>query len=141
MYAFMVAGLLITLGDRIGRRRLLLLGAAAFAVASVVAATATSAGVPIAARVAGGHGTQLVVRGAAVATSGARCLSMPAISRSGSATSDRASERRASLAAWGGLVQAGEIGAQVQAQRRLARRRARGEMLAQLVGHPARSSR
>ena len=41
IYGFMVAGLLITmgtLGDRIGRRRLLLIGAAAFGVASVLAA-------------------------------------------------------------------------------------------------------
>jgi DHA2 family multidrug resistance protein-like MFS transporter len=44
-YGFMVAGLVITmgrLGDRIGRRRLLLAGAAAFAVLSVVAAFAAS---------------------------------------------------------------------------------------------------
>ncbi|MEO3872044.1 MFS transporter [Nonomuraea sp. B12E4] len=42
-YGFMVAGLVITmgtLGDRIGRRRLLVIGAAAFAVLSVVAAFA-----------------------------------------------------------------------------------------------------
>ncbi|MEQ4719765.1 MFS transporter [Nonomuraea sp. B19D2] len=42
-YGFMVAGLVITmgtLGDRIGRRRLLLIGGAAFAVLSVVAAFA-----------------------------------------------------------------------------------------------------
>src|SRR6185436_5222472 len=42
-YGFMVAGLVITmgtLGDRIGRRRLLLLGGAAFAVLSIVAAFA-----------------------------------------------------------------------------------------------------
>ncbi|WP_328471969.1 MFS transporter [Actinoplanes sp. NBC_00393] len=44
-YGFLVAGLVITmgtLGDRIGRRRLLLIGAGAFAVLSVVAAFATS---------------------------------------------------------------------------------------------------
>jgi len=44
-YGFMVAGLVITmgtLGDRIGRRRLLLIGGAAFAVLSVVAAFAAS---------------------------------------------------------------------------------------------------
>lgn len=55
IYGFMVAGLLITmgnLGDRIGRRRLLLVGAAAFAVLSVVAAAATSAEMLIAARAA-----------------------------------------------------------------------------------------
>jgi DHA2 family multidrug resistance protein-like MFS transporter len=46
IYGFMVAGFLITmgtLGDRIGRRRLLLLGAAAFALASLFAAFSTSA--------------------------------------------------------------------------------------------------
>jgi DHA2 family multidrug resistance protein-like MFS transporter len=53
IYGFLLAGSLITmgtLGDRIGRRRLLLLGAAAFGVASVLAASATSAGMLIAAR-------------------------------------------------------------------------------------------
>ena len=47
IYGFLVAGSLITmgtLGDRIGRRRLLLIGAAAFGVASVLAAFSTSAG-------------------------------------------------------------------------------------------------
>jgi MFS transporter, DHA2 family, multidrug resistance protein len=46
IYGFMVAGSLImmgTLGDRIGRRRLLLIGASAFGVASVLAAFSTSA--------------------------------------------------------------------------------------------------
>jgi len=45
-YGFMLAGFLITmgtLGDRIGRRRLLLIGAVAFTVASVLAAYSTSA--------------------------------------------------------------------------------------------------
>lgn len=53
IYGFMVAGLLITmgtLGDRIGRRRLLLAGAAAFALTSVLAAFASSPGTLIAAR-------------------------------------------------------------------------------------------
>jgi DHA2 family multidrug resistance protein-like MFS transporter len=53
IYGFLVAGLLITmgtLGDRIGRRRLLLLGAAGFGVASVLAAFSTSAEQLIAAR-------------------------------------------------------------------------------------------
>src|SRR5712664_4431655 len=46
IYGFMIAGSLITmgtLGDRIGRRRLLLIGAAAFGIASVLAAFSTSA--------------------------------------------------------------------------------------------------
>jgi MFS transporter, DHA2 family, multidrug resistance protein len=66
IYGFMVAGLLITmgtLGDRIGRRRLLLAGAAAFGVASVLAALSTSAGMLIAAR------ALLGVAGATVAPS------------------------------------------------------------------------
>jgi MFS transporter, DHA2 family, multidrug resistance protein len=53
IYGFLVAGLLITmgtLGDRIGRRRLLLIGAAAFGAASVLAAFASSPGMLIAAR-------------------------------------------------------------------------------------------
>jgi DHA2 family multidrug resistance protein-like MFS transporter len=53
IYGFMVAGLLITmgtLGDRIGRRRLLLIGAGAFGLASVLAAASTSAEMLIAAR-------------------------------------------------------------------------------------------
>src|SRR5438034_6344440 len=53
IYGFVLAGSLITmgtLGDRIGRRRLLLLGAAAFGVVSVLAALSTSAVMLIAAR-------------------------------------------------------------------------------------------
>jgi DHA2 family multidrug resistance protein-like MFS transporter len=52
-YGFMIAGFLITmgtLGDRIGRRKLLMMGAAAFALASVLAAFSTSAFMLIAAR-------------------------------------------------------------------------------------------
>ncbi|MFC5147865.1 MFS transporter [Streptomyces aureoversilis] len=58
-YAFALAGLLITmgaLGDRIGRRRLLLAGACAFGVASVFAAYAESAETLIAARAVLGLG-------------------------------------------------------------------------------------
>ena len=54
-YGFMIAGFLITmgtLGDRIGRRKLLMIGAAAFAVASVIAAFSASAIMLIAARAA-----------------------------------------------------------------------------------------
>jgi DHA2 family multidrug resistance protein-like MFS transporter len=53
IYGFMVAGFLVTmgtLGDRIGRRRLLLIGAAAFGVLSILAALSTSPGQLIAAR-------------------------------------------------------------------------------------------
>ena len=53
IYGFLLAGSLITmgtLGDRIGRRRLLLIGAAVFGGASVVTAFSTSAGMLIAAR-------------------------------------------------------------------------------------------
>jgi DHA2 family multidrug resistance protein-like MFS transporter len=53
IYGFVLAGLLITmgsLGDRIGRRRLLLFGAVAFSLASFAAAYSQSAGELIAAR-------------------------------------------------------------------------------------------
>jgi MFS transporter, DHA2 family, multidrug resistance protein len=53
IYGFLVAGSLITmgtLGDRIGRRRLLMIGAAAFGVTSVLAAFSTSPEMLIAAR-------------------------------------------------------------------------------------------
>jgi len=53
IYGFLLAGSLVTmgtLGDRIGRRQLLLIGAAAFAAASMFAAFSTSAGMLIAAR-------------------------------------------------------------------------------------------
>jgi DHA2 family multidrug resistance protein-like MFS transporter len=53
IYGFMVAGCLITmgtLGDRIGRRRLLMIGAAAFGVASVLAAFSSTPQLLIASR-------------------------------------------------------------------------------------------
>ena len=53
IYGFLLAGSLITmgtLGDRIGRRKLLLIGAGAFGAASVLAALSTSAEMLIAAR-------------------------------------------------------------------------------------------
>jgi DHA2 family multidrug resistance protein-like MFS transporter len=53
IYGFMIAGFLVTmgtLGDRIGRRKLLLAGAAFFSVASVAAAFSRSAAMLIAAR-------------------------------------------------------------------------------------------
>jgi DHA2 family multidrug resistance protein-like MFS transporter len=57
IYGFMLAGFLITmgtLGDLIGRRRLLLIGAAAFGVATVAAAYATTAEALVATRAAMG---------------------------------------------------------------------------------------
>ncbi|MEU8822963.1 MFS transporter [Streptomyces sp. NPDC048636] len=59
IYAFALAGLLITmgaLGDRIGRRKLLLFGAVAFGIASVAAAYARNAEMLIAARAGLGIG-------------------------------------------------------------------------------------
>ena len=53
IYGFLVAGSLITmgtLGDRIGRRKLLMIGAGAFGAASVAAAFSTSAAMLIASR-------------------------------------------------------------------------------------------
>lgn len=53
IYGFLLAGFLVTmgtLGDRIGRRKLLLIGGAFFGVASVIAAYSTSAEMLIAAR-------------------------------------------------------------------------------------------
>jgi DHA2 family multidrug resistance protein-like MFS transporter len=53
IYGFMVAGMLITmgtLGDRIGRRRLLMIGAVVFGITSVLAAFSTSAEMLIATR-------------------------------------------------------------------------------------------
>ena len=53
VYGFMIAGFLVTmgtLGDRIGRRRLLMIGGSAFAVASVAAAYSTSPEMLIATR-------------------------------------------------------------------------------------------
>jgi DHA2 family multidrug resistance protein-like MFS transporter len=64
IYGFMVAGFLVTmgtLGDRIGRRRLLVIGASVFALASAVAAYSTSPGMLIAMRaVMGIAGSTLV---------------------------------------------------------------------------------
>ncbi|AKU18559.1 MFS transporter [Luteipulveratus mongoliensis] len=59
IYGFVLAGLLLTmgaLGDRIGRRRLLMIGAVAFSAASLVAAWSTSAEMLIGARALMGIG-------------------------------------------------------------------------------------
>ena len=53
IYGFMVGGFMVTmgtLGDRIGRRKLLLIGAATFGISSIVAAFSRSPGMLIAAR-------------------------------------------------------------------------------------------
>jgi MFS transporter, DHA2 family, multidrug resistance protein len=53
IYGFMVAGFLVTMGavgNRIGRRKLLMIGAGAFGIASAAAALSTSAGMLIGAR-------------------------------------------------------------------------------------------
>jgi DHA2 family multidrug resistance protein-like MFS transporter len=53
IYGFMISGFLVTmgtLGDRIGRRRLLLVGAAGFIAASILAASSTSAAMLIGSR-------------------------------------------------------------------------------------------
>jgi DHA2 family multidrug resistance protein-like MFS transporter len=66
IYGFLISGFLITmgtLGDRIGRRKVLLMGGAAFIVASLVAAFSTSPGMLIASRAA------LGIAGAAVTPS------------------------------------------------------------------------
>jgi DHA2 family multidrug resistance protein-like MFS transporter len=55
IYGFMLAGFLVTmgtLGDRIGRRRLLMIGAAGFGLASVAAAYSVSPGMLVGARAA-----------------------------------------------------------------------------------------
>ena len=63
VYGFLLAGFLLTMGTLGGRRRLLLIGAAAFGVASVLAAFSTSAEMLIATR------ALLGVAGATLSTS------------------------------------------------------------------------
>ncbi len=66
IYGFLIAGFLVTMGtigDRIGRKKLLLIGAAAFGIASIVAAFSTSPGMLIGSR------ALLGVAGAAVTPS------------------------------------------------------------------------
>ncbi|XVV02587.1 MFS transporter [Actinosynnema sp. CA-248983] len=64
VYGFMMAGLLVamgTVGDRVGRRKVLLFGAALFGVASVLAAFAPNAGLLIGARALMGIGAAAVM--------------------------------------------------------------------------------
>ena len=88
IYGFFVAGSLITmgtLGDRIGRRRLLLIGAAAFGAASVAAAFSTSA-------------TMLIVTRALLGVAGAT-LAPSTLSLIRSMFSDP-NERRVAIGVW-----------------------------------------
>jgi DHA2 family multidrug resistance protein-like MFS transporter len=96
-YGFMVAGFMVTmgtLGDRIGRRKLLLAGAAAFGLASVVAAFSTSAAMLIAAR---------AVLGIAGAT-----LAPSTLALIGTMFTD-ARQRAAAIGIWAGCFTVGAI--------------------------------
>ena len=96
IYGFMVAGALITmgtLGDRIGRRRLLLIGAVAFSLASLLAAFSTSAEMLIASR------ALLGIAGATIAPSTLSLIrNMFKIPASGSTRSASGSPRSRSAA-------------------------------------------
>ncbi|AUG78158.1 MFS transporter [Kitasatospora sp. MMS16-BH015] len=95
MYSFLLAGLLIpmgALGDRIGRRKLLLLGAAGFLVSSLLAATADGAG-------------QLIAARALLGVTGATLMpSTLALIRN---MFHDPKQRQGALAAWGGAMMAG----------------------------------
>ncbi|MGA5818598.1 MFS transporter [Kitasatospora sp. NPDC094028] len=95
MYSFLLAGLLITmgaLGDRIGRRRLLMVGAAGFIGASLLAAWSGSAEQLIAAR---------ALLGAAGATV------MPSTLALIRTMFDDPKQRQIALGAWGGMLTSG----------------------------------
>ncbi|MER8100685.1 MFS transporter [Kitasatospora sp. NPDC094016] len=95
VYSFLLAGLLITmgsLGDRIGRRRLLMIGAAGFIGASLLAARADTAGQLIAAR------ALLGVAGATV---------MPSTLALIRNMFHDPKQRQIALGAWGGVLTAG----------------------------------
>lgn len=95
VYSFVLAGLLITmgtLGDRIGRRRLLLIGAAGFGIASALAAWAISPEMLIAAR---------VLQGVAGATL------MPATLGLIRAMFTDARERTLAISVWGAMAGSG----------------------------------
>ncbi|CAL9623352.1 Antiseptic resistance protein (plasmid) [Streptomyces sp. enrichment culture] len=97
IYGFTLAGFLLTmgtLGDRIGRRKLLLIGATVFGIASVTAAFATSPGLLIAARAV------LGIAGATLAPSTLALIS----------TMFRDDKQRASaIGIWGGMFTLGAI--------------------------------
>lgn len=95
VYSFALAGLLVTmgnLGDRIGRKRLLLIGAAGFGVASLLAAMAPSAAWLIAAR------ALLGVAGATL---------MPSTLSLIRTMFPDARQRTTAIAVWGGAATAG----------------------------------
>ncbi|MEE1829185.1 MFS transporter [Streptomyces sp. BE20] len=95
MYSFLLAGLLLTmgaLGDRIGRRRLLMIGAAGFIGASLLAAHADGAGQLIAAR------ALLGVAGATV---------MPSTLALIRNMFHDPKQRQIALGAWGGILTTG----------------------------------
>ncbi|MGW7444578.1 MFS transporter [Kitasatospora sp. NPDC054795] len=97
IYSFMLAGLLVTmgsLGDRIGRRRLLLIGAAAFGLASVAAAYAVNPAMLIAAR------AMLGVAGATLAPSTLSLIT---------AMFQDARQRGAAFGIWGACFSAGAV--------------------------------
>ncbi|WP_441245373.1 MFS transporter [Kitasatospora sp. McL0602] len=95
MYSFLLAGLLIpmgALGDRIGRRKLLMFGAGGFLAASLLAASADSAG-------------QLVAARALLGVTGATLMpSTLALIRN---MFHDQKQRQTALAAWGGAIMGG----------------------------------
>jgi MFS transporter, DHA2 family, multidrug resistance protein len=95
VYSFALAGLLVTmgtLGDRIGRKRLLMIGAVGFGLASLLAAFASTAGLLIAAR---------VLQGMAGATL------MPSTLSIIRAMFGQARQRTTAIAVWGAMATAG----------------------------------
>ncbi|GAC01692.1 putative drug resistance transporter [Gordonia namibiensis NBRC 108229] len=95
VYGFVLAGLLLTMGsvaDRVGHRRLLMIGATGFGVASLVAAFATSAGLLIGAR------ALLAVAGATL---------MPSTLAMIRHVFDDAGQRAKAIAAWNAVLAGG----------------------------------
>lgn len=98
IYSLMIAGLLITMssiGDRIGRRRLLLIGAVGFALASVLGALSTEPWMLIASR------ALLGVAGATIMPSTLSLIRNMFLVRD---------QRRLAMAVWGAMASAGAAG-------------------------------